>query len=187
MSEIVSEAKKALRVQILANRSENLASQTKDLFAKSLLEHAIKQNLVIIGCYLSFGSEPATDSFIELAKAEGVEVACPRIASDGQMVMAILESETRPSELGFREPTGKVVGPRDLDMIIVPALAIDYKGQRLGRGAGYFDRYLEQYKGPAVGLVYDAEFLPEVPSQTHDAPVSHVVTQSRIISIPFER
>jgi 5-formyltetrahydrofolate cyclo-ligase len=103
------------------------------------------------------------------------------------MVMAVLESETKPSELGFREPTGKVVESKDLELIVIPALAIDHKGQRLGRGAGYFDRFLEQYQGRTVGLVYDAEFLPEVPSETHDLPVSLVVTQSRTISIPFAR
>jgi 5-formyltetrahydrofolate cyclo-ligase len=187
MSEIVSEAKKALRVQILASRSENLASQTQDQFAKALLDLALRQKLKRVGCYLSFGSEPATDSFIGLAQAQGIEIACPRIESNGQMVMAILESETRPSELGFREPTGEIVDSRDLDSVIVPALAIDYEGQRLGRGAGYFDRYLEHYQGASVGLVYDEEFLPKVPSLSHDAPVSQVVTQSRTISIPFAR
>jgi 5-formyltetrahydrofolate cyclo-ligase len=74
-----------------------------------------------------------------------------------------------------------------LELIVVPALAIDYKGQRLGRGAGYFDRYLEHYKGPTVGLVYDLEFLPEVPSLSHDKPVSQVVTEARTIGIPFAR
>jgi 5-formyltetrahydrofolate cyclo-ligase len=187
MSEIVSEAKKALRAQILAARSTNLSRQTSHLFAESLLALSLQQNLKRIGCYLSFGSEPAADSFIELAKAEGIEIACPRIESDGRMVMAVLESETKPSELGFREPTGKVVESKDLELIVIPALAIDHKGQRLGRGAGYFDRYLEQYQGRTVGLVYDAEFLPEVPSETHDLPVSQVVTQSRTISIPFAR
>jgi 5-formyltetrahydrofolate cyclo-ligase len=187
MSEIVSEAKKALRAQILAARSTNLSRQTSHLFAESLLALSLQQNLKRIGCYLAFGSEPATDSFIELAKAEGIEIACPRIEPDGRMVMAVLESETKPSELGFREPTGKVVESKDLELIVIPALAIDHKGQRLGRGAGYFDRFLEQYKGRTVGLVYDAEFLPEVPSETHDLPVSLVVTQSRTISIPFAR
>jgi 5-formyltetrahydrofolate cyclo-ligase len=187
MSEIVSEAKKALRVQILAARYENLARQTSHQFAEHLLALSLQQNLKQIGCYLSFGSEPETDSFIQLAKAQGLEIACPRIESDGHMVMAVLESETMPSELGFREPTGKIVEPKDLGLIVIPALAIDYQGQRLGRGAGYFDRYLEQYKGPTVGLVYDAEFLPEVPTETHDVPVGLVVTQSRTISIPFAR
>jgi 5-formyltetrahydrofolate cyclo-ligase len=185
MSEIVSEAKKALRVQILAERSKNLASQTQDSFARLLLELVKKQQLAHIGCYLSFGSEPSTDSFIELAQAEGIEIACPRVEPNGQMVMAVLEAETTTSELGFKEPTGVAVDPKDLDLIIVPALAIDFEGARLGRGAGYYDRYLESYKGSTVGLVYDAEFLPKVPSLPHDKPVSQVVTQSRTISIPF--
>ena len=187
MSEIVSEAKKALRVSILAARSENLARQSSGQFAESLLALASKQNFKQIGCYLSFGSEPSTDSFIEQARTKGIEIACPRIETDGQMVMAVLESETVPSALGFREPTGQVIESKNLDLIVVPALAIDYQGQRLGRGAGYFDRYLENYKGVTVGLVYDAEFLPKVPSMVHDRPVSQVVTQSRTISIPFAR
>jgi 5-formyltetrahydrofolate cyclo-ligase len=187
MSEIVSEAKKALRVQILANRTAALARQTSEEFAESLLALSLQQNLKRIGCYLSFGSEPATDSFIELARAQGIEIACPRIDSNGQMVMAVLESGTTPTALGFREPTGQVIEPKDLDLIIVPALAIDFGGHRLGRGAGYFDRYLEHYTGPTVGLIYDSEFLPEVPSEAHDEPVSQVVTQSRTVKIPLAR
>jgi 5-formyltetrahydrofolate cyclo-ligase len=187
MSEIVSEAKKALRVQILANRTDVLAKQTSGPFAESLLALSLMQNLKRIGCYLSFGSEPATDSFIELATAEGIEIACPRIDANGQMVMAVLDSGTTLSALGFREPQGKVIEPKDLDLIVVPALAIDYKGQRLGRGAGYFDRYLQHYKGPTVGLIYDSEFLPVVPSLSHDKPVSQVVTEARTIGIPFAR
>lgn len=185
MTEIVSEAKKALRVAILSARSDDLARQTSGQFAESLLALALKQDRQRIGCYLSFGSEPSTDSFIEEARKKGIEIACPRIESDGQMVMAVLESDTVPSALGFREPTGQVIESKDLDLIVVPALAIDYQGQRLGRGAGYFDRYLEHYKGATVGLIYDAEFLPKVPSMVHDRPVSQVVTQSRTISIPF--
>ena len=187
MSEIVSEAKKALRAKVQANRSLLLAEQTKDQFGKLLLDLAVSEGYRHIGCYLSFGSEPATDSFIALAKAQGLEIACPRIESDGQMVMASFLDTTVPSELGFRQPTGEVIQPKDLDSVVVPALAIDYEGKRLGRGAGYFDRYLQHYQGSVVGVVYDNEFIQKVPSLPHDQPVSVVVTQSQTISIPFER
>jgi len=187
MSEIVSEAKKALRAMVLANRSKDLAGKTERQFADALLRISSLQNLKRIGCYLSFGSEPATDLFIELAKAQGMEIACPRVQPDGQMVMASLEDETKASELGFREPTGEIIQAKDLDLIIVPALAIDYQGRRLGRGAGYFDRYLKDFFGSTVGLVYDAEFVAEVPSLNHDAPVGWVITQTQTIEIPFER
>jgi 5-formyltetrahydrofolate cyclo-ligase len=187
MSEIVSEAKQALRALIQSNRSKELSRQTRDQFAKALLQLVMKHEVKRISCYLSFGSEPATDSFISLAKAEGIEIAGPRIQPDGEMVMAIFDTETVPSKLSFREPTGSVVEAGDIDLIIVPALAIDFSGQRLGRGAGYFDRYLQHFSGPTVGVIYDAEFMPMVPSLPHDAPVSLVVTQARTISIPFER
>jgi 5-formyltetrahydrofolate cyclo-ligase len=187
MSEIVSEAKQALRLKILANRSKDLSRRTENQFTEALFQIASQQNLERIGCYLSFGSEPVTDSFIELARGEGIEIACPRVEPDGQMVMALLKEATSLSRMGFREPTGETVQAQDLDLVVVPALAIDYRGQRLGRGAGYFDKYLERFFGPTVGLVYDAEFLPEVPSLPHDAPVSLVITQTRTIDIPFER
>ena len=187
MSEIVSEAKQALRGKVLANRSKGLAEQTERQFADAILQIAFQQNLKRIGCYLSFGSEPATDSFIELAKAQGIEISCPRVLPDGQMVMATLEGDTSTSKLGFREPTGEIVEAKDLALIIVPALAIDYRGQRLGRGAGYFDRYLKRFFGLTVGLVYDAEFVPEVPSLPHDAPIGLVITETRTIELPFER
>jgi 5-formyltetrahydrofolate cyclo-ligase len=187
MSEIVSEAKKALRARVVANRSKDLARNTERQFAEALLKIASQNNLERIGCYLSFGSEPATDLFVELAKAKGMEIACPRVLPDGQMVMAILESETATSKLGFREPTGEIVDSKDLDLIIVPALAIDYQGRRLGRGAGYFDRYLQYFFGSTAGLVYDAEFLPEVPNLPHDAPIGLVITETRTIQIPFEQ
>jgi 5-formyltetrahydrofolate cyclo-ligase len=187
MSEIVSEAKQALRARVLATRSKDLAKQTENQFAQSLLEIVSQKSVKRIGCYLSFGSEPATDFFIELARKQGLEIASPRLQPDGQMVMALLEQDTAPSKLGFREPTGEVIQAEDLDLIIVPALAIDHQGKRLGRGAGYFDTYLQHFSGLVVGLVFDQDFVPEVPSLPHDAPVDQVVTQTRTILIPFER
>ena len=187
MSEIVLEAKKALRALVLRGRTESLAKETEEAFADSLLDIATKKQLQRIGCYLSFGSEPATGSFVRRAASRGIAIYCPRVEADGEMVMAALGAETSIHKLGFREPTGEVIHPAELKLIIVPALAIDFAGMRLGRGAGFFDRYLKNYQGPTVGLVFDSEFVAAVPSLTHDQPVSQVVTQSRIISIPFQR
>lgn len=186
MSEIVLEAKKALRALVLRNRSELLAKETEDAFANCLIELSTQRRLQKIGCYLSFGSEPATGSFVSLAGSFGITIYCPRVEEDGQMVMAALGTKTSVHKLGFREPDGEVIHPDELGLIIVPALAIDFAGKRLGRGAGFFDRYLMNYKGPTVGLVFDSEFIKTVPSLTHDQPVSQVVTQSRTISIPFD-
>lgn len=187
MNEIVSEAKKTLRASVLRDRTESLAKDTEEAFGNSLLDIAAKKQLQRIGCYLSFGSEPATGSFVRRAASLGIAIYCPRVEADGEMVMAALGAETSINKLGFKEPTGEVIPAAELELIIVPALAIDFAGMRLGRGAGFFDRYLEHYQGPTVGLVFDLEFVAAVPSLTHDQSVSQVVTQSRIISIPFER
>lgn len=186
MNEIVSEAKKALRLSVLGARNESQARATEDAFANSLLELVSKTRIQKVGCYLSFGSEPATGKFITLAAAQGIAIFAPRVLPDGSMVMAELTFETSLNSLGFREPTGKIVGPDELELLVIPALAIDFAGQRLGRGAGYFDRYLENYQSHTVGLVFDSEFVAKVPSLPHDRPVNQVVTPTRTISIPFE-
>ncbi|MFV2017592.1 5-formyltetrahydrofolate cyclo-ligase [Micromonospora sp. LOL_023] len=82
---------------------------------------------------------------------------------------------------GLREPTGRRLGPAaiaDADLVVVPALAVDLQGVRLGRGGGSYDRALARvHPGvPVVALVHDGEVLPDLPAQAHDRPVTAVLT-----------
>ena len=85
------------------------------------------------------------------------------------------------SAAGLREPTGPRLGPgavTDADLVVVPALAVDLQGVRLGRGGGSYDRALARVRAgvPVVALVHDGEVLPDLPAQAHDRPVTAVVT-----------
>jgi 5-formyltetrahydrofolate cyclo-ligase len=180
MTEIVSEAKAGLRTQVLSNRSSELASDTAGQIGSQLLKLCSQLGARSVGIYLSFGSEPATDAFVVAAKSAGISLSAPRTGPDSSMEFARLEGPTKSSELGFLQPIGEIVEPEELDLIIAPALSIDSFGNRLGRGGGFFDRYLEQFDGPVAGVVYDHELVPSVPSEAHDKPVQYAVTPSKI-------
>lgn len=101
------------------------------------------------------------------------------------MVFAELGQSTEQTKLGFEQPVGKEVPRSELELLVIPALAIDESGQRLGRGAGYFDRYLQNYLGITVAMVYESEFVTSLPSQSHDEPVNWVVLPTKTIALPL--
>ena len=70
------------------------------------------------------------------------------------------------------------------DVVIVPALAVDHAGYRLGRGAGYYDRALAGVRAPLCALVFSHELLPEVPHEPHDVPVQLAVTPGGVFRVP---
>ena len=180
MTEIVSEAKARLRTQVLSNRSGEVLTDTANQFAAQLLKLCSQLGAKSVGIYLSFGSEPVTDAFVVAAKSAGISLSAPRTGPDSSMEFARLEGPGKSSELGFLQPVGEIVEPDELDLIIAPALSVDMFGNRLGRGGGFFDRYLEHFDGPVAAVVYETELVPELPSEPHDKPVQYAVTASRI-------
>jgi 5-formyltetrahydrofolate cyclo-ligase len=96
------------------------------------------------------------------------------------MEFARLAGPGKSSELGFLQPVGEIVEPDELDLIIAPALSVDMFGNRLGRGGGFFDRYLEHFDGPVAAVVYETELVAQLPSEPHDKPVQYAVTPSRL-------
>jgi 5-formyltetrahydrofolate cyclo-ligase len=90
----------------------------------------------------------------------------------------------RIGEYGIMEPAGEeTCGPTDLDFIILPGRAFDAKGNRLGRGAGYYDRFLATLSENAVlcGICFDCQVMETVPTDERDRPVDIVVTETRVL------
>ena len=85
---------------------------------------------------------------------------------------------------GIREPTdGEPLALESLDLVIVPALTFDRSGNRLGRGAGFYDRFLSspQFRGTAVGLAFCEQLVDEVPVYDNDVPVHMLVTDEEVL------
>lgn len=73
------------------------------------------------------------------------------------------------------------LSPSDLDLLVVPGLAYDMRGYRIGFGGGYYDRFLSGYTGVKLALAFEEQIFDELPNESHDQPVDFIVTPSRVI------
>ncbi len=131
--------------------------------------------------YIAFGGEVNTAEMIREAQKIGKVICVPICRKDKEIMQpAILEdyATLKKGPYGVYEPaTEKLVKPEDLDLVIVPGLAFDKKGNRLGRGKGYYDRFLGSLsdKTHSIGLAFDFQILPLIPTTTHDVSVKKLI------------
>ena len=95
------------------------------------------------------------------------------------------DSELEPGTFNILEPKRefrRLVSPDELDLIIVPGVAFDPSGNRLGRGMGFYDRFLKKVKDniPIIGLAYDFQVLEKIPANKTDIKVNKIITERRI-------
>lgn len=196
-----TEAKSALRRRLLAarravgapQRSADAAALTASLTA------AIAERAPDTVCgYVPVGSEPGSISLLDALDAAGVRVLLPVTVLDDDGGPGPLRwGRYRPAGLvaaryGLREPDGPVLPAEEIgaaQLIVVPALAVDRRGGRLGRGAGFYDRSLPlRAPGtPLIAVVRDEEVLDEVPTGPHDVAMTHLATPGlgvRAVSAP---
>lgn len=139
-----------------------------------------------ISCYYPVVSEPNTLHFLEWAREEGVSVILPVSRDDGLLDWVHYTGpEAEPGLFGIPEPQGERLSPlsvSEVDLMLIPACAVDTNGNRLGWGRGYFDKTLGSMdqRPPVFAVVRDTEVLPEVPTELHDVPITGAVTPSQI-------
>lgn len=143
-----------------------------------------------VSCYLSTPSEPDTSGFLAWAAANGVETLLPVSHDEGASSrlgwVRSHGAETTPGAHGIREPVGKRLPERSVgsvDLMLIPACAVDRRGVRLGWGRGYFDRCLAALDPtpPVFAIVYDDDLLLRLPADPHDVPVLGAVTPSGVV------
>ncbi|HEY2368206.1 MAG TPA: 5-formyltetrahydrofolate cyclo-ligase [Polyangiaceae bacterium] len=118
-------------------------------------------------------------------RARGVGIAYPSIEESGEMTFRVATIEALTEHpLGFRGAPQSAPEPEVLDAIVIPAIALDGSGRRLGYGAGFYDRALPRF-APAkkIGVAYDFQLLVEVPVSPNDVAMDFVVTDARVIAI----
>lgn len=142
-----------------------------------------------VSCYLSTTLEPGTRTFVNEAIARGLRVLLPSTRTDGLLdwVVATVDGEEATGPHGVPEPVGELLGPiavDEVDLLLIPAAAVDAAGMRLGWGRGYYDKTIGSMQKcpPVYAVIFDAELLDEVPTEPHDQPVGGVVTPTRIIT-----
>lgn len=138
-----------------------------------------------VACYVSFGDEPETGDAVAALHEAGYEVLLPVMTSRSEPHWGVYRGEWSlgaSSAVGPRQPLGASEGPQALSrarLVLVPALAVDDEGTRLGRGGGWYDRALVHLDPAAhvVAVVHDGEaHHPRLPRAPHDLPVRGVLT-----------
>ena len=183
----ITEEKKALRSRVreqAAEIPENLRrAQDKALFKAFLGLPAVKAAGTVM-VFWGVGTEPETTGLISALLASGKKVALPRCLSGGGMEARLYRGgRLVRGAHGIPEP-GEDCPPVEreaVDVVLVPALCYDRRGFRLGRGGGYYDRWLAGFRGASAGLCRGCLLQDALPLEAHDRPVQTVVTETGLI------
>jgi 5-formyltetrahydrofolate cyclo-ligase len=152
-----------------------------DEVTRNVLALPAVENATTVVAFSSFGSEVDTRPIIERLERDGRRVALPRV--EGRIIVAVAYRSgdvVKPSSFGALEPAGgEKVAPEEIDVVIVPGLAFDRSGHRVGYGRGFYDRFLEALPPDAltVGICFSVQLVDEVPHGRGDRPVDLVVTE----------
>ncbi len=184
--------KKSLRQQILDARfrlsPEERKAKSREIEKKlfSLPEFSAATAVMF---YASFRSEVETHGMIRRALTEGKRIILPKVKGKELVLFEIrdFDQEAAPGAWGIPEPYyGNPVSLEGVELIIVPGAVFDERGNRLGYGAGFYDRLLASSKGMTAALAFELQIVPQVPVGPHDVPVKKIVTEKRIIEVKSE-
>lgn len=187
----VAAAKSRLRTQLLAARSA-LSRELHDAEAAALIGHleALPGVAGTVCAYVPVRGEPGSTGLLDALAQRGIRVLLPVAHSaDDDTPLPLLWGAYRPGSLvrarfGLLEPAQPWLPAQELghaDLVLLPALAVDRRGTRLGRGAGFYDRSLALRRPgtPLIAVVRDEELLDELPTEPHDVPMTHALTPGR--------
>lgn len=168
---------KALRTMMLdiekAQAAEEVFARLENTAAFMLAEKILM--------YHSLPDELPTRRFLAKWK-ERKHFYLPRVNGVNLDILPYKESKLELGSFHIEEPSGNdTVDAADIEMVVVPAVAYDARGNRLGRGKGFYDRFLASTPAVKVGVGYDFQLLDEIPAEPHDVPMDIVITQKSTI------
>ncbi|MEU6283393.1 5-formyltetrahydrofolate cyclo-ligase [Streptomyces sp. NPDC047028] len=189
--------KRRLRREFLAVRNgltADVVTETGRTLAERARELPELARARTVAAYVSVGSEPPTRALLDALRARDVRVLLPALLPDNDLDWGeysgpdSLARVQHGGKMALFEPSGERLGPDAVisaDCVLLPGLAVDGRGMRLGRGGGSYDRVLARLDRagahPAlVVLLYDTEVVDRVPAEAHDRPVHAVVTPSGV-------
>lgn len=191
MTDDLGNQKRALRAELRERRRITTAKE------RIAADAAITANLIelttdlrgsSIAAYLSTPDEPGTRDFLAWACDNDIRVLLPISRADGLLDWAPYDGKGEDEDLlGMPTPTSELLGPiaiNSVDLIVVPAAAVDRTGMRMGWGRGYFDKTLGSMEAcpPVYAVIFDEELVESVPTERHDQRVDGVVTPSGIVA-----
>ena len=153
---------------------------------EKLLSSEEYQNSKVVMAYVSLPTEVDTERIIKETLERGKRLAVPSIDTVSQTLIASELTSINDlviGHFGIKEPKdgpARAIKPEEIDLIVVPGRAFDKKNMRLGRGKGYYDKFLankDLSSAKTIGLAFEFQVIDSLPSDPHDVPVYRVITE----------
>ncbi|VTS24806.1 5-formyltetrahydrofolate cyclo-ligase [Streptococcus pseudoporcinus] len=173
--------KKDIRNGVLATLKvmDKKEKHQKDLaLLEAMISTSAYQQAKVIATYLAMPTEYETGLLIKQALSDGKLLVIPKTYPKGRMIFVVYDRKNlERSSFGLLEPTSEIAIPKkDIDMIHVPGVAFNAEGYRIGYGAGYYDRYLSDYKGATMSTIYDCQ-QSDFQAEPYDIAVQEVLVR----------
>lgn len=191
MSTPAQTPKRSLREQVLAARRERTPAESAAI-ADAIAEHVLAWDVVrrsrTVAAYVSVRREPGTRRLIDALVAQGTRVLLPVLRDDFDLDWAAHDGQLAEARRGLLEPIGPRLGVEaiaEADVVLTPGLAVSRAGDRLGYGAGCYDRALARVAThtPVAIVLHEDEVGLDVAAEPHDRRVTHVVTRAGVEQI----
>jgi len=183
LSQVVEKAR--LRKQLLDAR-DALSLDFIKITSKEIQDNLRKvdffRSAKSIGAYYSIGSEVQTQDILQEILNAGKQLALPKVVKNDLVFKKITSfSDLEQGNFSVMEPKEKCESVKNLDVIIIPAIALTRDGFRLGYGFGYFDRFLHGKKSKIIALSYAKQIVKSFPRDDHDVKINCIVTEDEVI------
>lgn len=168
--------RKEIRMKKEALTPEQIESASLDL-TEQFCSHSLYKEAKTIFAYLSYNQEVRTDPLIRRAWADGKSVAVPKIINDEMVFLRLAEGD--PIAEGYKgipEPVKEIPLHDPTALVLLPGLAFDPQGHRLGYGGGFYDRFLSAEPHPTIALCFDFQMYDHLDTENHDIPADVVLS-----------
>jgi 5-formyltetrahydrofolate cyclo-ligase len=183
--------KREIRKRIMTLRNamtpEEIEAKSGEIVRRLKELREIRESSTLM-VYLSFGSEVLTDDLIRWGWAEGKRIVVPFCHPESRVLTPCLIggfAELETGHYGIREPKSEWLRPvprEEIDAVLIPAVAFDRQGRRVGYGGGYYDRFLPEIPRAArIGAAFACQIVAEILPDPHDVPADRIVTEDELI------
>jgi 5-formyltetrahydrofolate cyclo-ligase len=179
-------AKRLLRSRVLAARSSLSPAARAELGRVLCARVAALPEVAsarVVAAYAGVGTELPTSPLLDALRDRGATVLLPVLLADDGLAWGAYDGALVTGRRGLLEPPSAGASLASADVVVVPGVAYDTAGRRLGRGGGSYDRALVPVSVPVVGMALDEEVVDVVPAEPHDRTVDVVVTPTRVLRI----
>ncbi len=168
---------------IRKNLSREVAAEKSRKIVKSLAGLKEYDDASVIMPYISLNIEVDTREFIKSELLKEKKIVVPFVEQGNIQISMLNDFENLiMGEFGVLEPMKKERYDGKIDLVIVPGIAFDLNGGRVGFGKGYYDKFLDRFKDSLrVGLAFEEQIVDSIPCEEHDQPVDIIITEKRII------